>query len=162
MPLPLDVDSRMSEELAAFVAPLLDNPDIGAPLTLGFIRRRILGVAKAWGKESGGAEDAGSLAAEIEALIEEFGDEAPAADFVAVKASEELSELIEALLDMSDVDIVPTLGGMRAAIADGWAARLAGDGIIEGDEDQTLLAEIDALINRYGADTPAESVLRFE
>ena len=162
MPLPLDVDSRMSEELAAFIEPLLDNPDIEAPLTLGFIRQCILRVAKARGEEPAGFGDADSLAAEIEALIEEFGADAPAADFVAVKASGELSQFIETLLDLSDADVVPTLGGMRAAVADGWVARLAGDGVIDDDEDQTMIAEIDALVDRYGADTLAENLLRFE
>jgi len=162
MPLSREVESRVSEELSAFIAPLVDNPGIDVPLTLGFVRQRILGVAKAQGVEPWRFGNGESLAAEIEALIEEFGDDAPAVDFVAVKASEELSQFIETLLDMSDADIVPTLGGLRTAILDGWVARLAGDGVIDTDEDQTLLAEIDALIARYGKDTPAESVLRFE
>ena len=162
MPLPLDADSRVSEELSAFMAPLVDNPDIDVPVTLGFIRQRILAVARAQGVEPRRFEGGESLAVEIDALIEEFGEGAPAVDFVAVKASEELSQVIETLLDLSDADIVPTLGGIQAAIADGWVARLAGDGVIDSDDDQTLLAELDALIVRYGNDTPAETVLRFE
>lgn len=162
MPLPHEVESRVSAELSAFIAPLLDNADIDAPLTLGFIRERILGATRAQGIEPLRFASGESLAAEIQALIEEFGADALAADFVSVKASEELSQFIEALLDMADADVVPTLGGMRAAIANGWAARLEGQGIIDEDEDQTLLAEIDALIARYGEDTPAESLLRFE
>jgi len=162
MPLPREVDSRVSEELAAFIAPLVDNPDVEAPLTLGFIRQRILAAANAQGVEPRRFGDGESLAAEIEALIEEFGEDALAVDFVAVKASEDLSRFIEALLDLSDADIVPSLGGVRTAIAEGWVARLAGDGVIDSDEDQTLLAEVDALIERYGKDMPAENLLRFE
>ena len=164
MTLPIEIDSRMSEELSAFTIPLLDNPDIDVPVTLGFVRRRIRGAARAQGVEPlpFGFGESESLAAEIEALIDEFGEDVPAADFVVVKASEELSRFIETLLDLSDIDIVPTLGGMRAAIAEGWVARLAGEGLIDEDEDQTLCAELDALIDRYGEDTAVESVLRFE
>ena len=162
MPLPHEVESRVSEELSAFIAPLLDHPDMDTPLTLGFVRQRILGVARAQGVEPRRFGAGESLAREIDALIEEFGADAPAADFVSVKASEDLSQFIETLLDVSEADVVPTLGGMRGAVADGWAARLAGKGVIDDDEDQTLLAEIDALIDRYGEDTPAENLLRFE
>ena len=162
MPLPLDADSRVSEELSSFITSVVEDRDIEVVPTLGFIRERLLEAAMAEGAEPRRFGSEESLIAEIEALIEEFGEEAPAVDFVVVKASDELSQVIEALLDLSDADIVPSLGGIRAAIADGWVARLAGDGIIDSDEDQTLLAEIDTLIDRYGEDTPAESVLRFQ
>ena len=36
------------------------------------------------------------------------------------------------------------------------------DGTIEPDEEQSLLAEIDALIDHYGADAVAEEFVRFE
>ena len=162
MTLPIGVESRASEELAAFIATLVDTADSDTPVTLGYIRERILGAARAQGVEPLRSGSAETLAAEIETLIEEFGDDASAADFVAVKASEDLSKFIETLLDMSEADVVPTLGGMRTAVVDGWAARLAGDGVIDEDSEQTLLAELDALIARYGADKPAEDVLGFE
>jgi len=41
-------------------------------------------------------------------------------------------------------------------------ARLAGDGAIDPDEDDTLLAEIDELIRRHGAHAVAEHFIRFE
>ncbi len=162
MPLPLDADSRVSEELSSFITSVVEDRDIEVVPTLGFIRDRLLEADMTEGTEPRRIGSEESLIAEIEALIEEFGEEAPAMDFVVVKASDELSQVIEALLDLSDADIVPSLGGIRAAIADGWVARLAGVGIIDSDEDQTLLAEIDTLIDRYGEDTPAESVLRFQ
>jgi hypothetical protein len=34
-----------------------------------------------------------------------------------------------------------------------------GDGVLEDDEDDTLLAEIDALIEQFGADTSAEAFI---
>jgi hypothetical protein len=104
----------------------------------------------------------GSLYAEAVALAEEFGEDANAEEFVVAKASESLSEVIEAVLDRSDEDVVPTLGDVRDAIMQGLAAQLAGEGILDADEDQPLLAELDALIERYGADTLAEDILRFD
>ncbi len=44
----------------------------------------------------------------------------------------------------------------------GLTARLVGDGVIEPDEDETLLAEIDGFIERHGPDTLAEELIRFE
>jgi hypothetical protein len=44
----------------------------------------------------------------------------------------------------------------------GLLARLVGDGTIDADQDETLFAEIDELIDRYGQDTLAEQLLRFE
>jgi hypothetical protein len=46
-------------------------------------------------------------------------------------------------------------------MAGGWLARLTGEGIIDGDGEAALTAEIDALIARYGPETLAENVLRF-
>ena len=47
-------------------------------------------------------------------------------------------------------------------MSDGWLARLAGEGVIDPDGEESLLAEIDALIARYGPDLPAEELLRFD
>ncbi len=56
----------------------------------------------------------------------------------------------------------PTLETVKEAIASGLSARLVGDGVLEEDEDDALLAEIEALIRRYGADSLAEDFLRYE
>jgi hypothetical protein len=39
---------------------------------------------------------------------------------------------------------------------------MAGDGLIDPDQNETLIAELDALIERFGSGTPAERLLRFE
>lgn len=165
MPLPIEAASRVSEELSTLLESMVNNPDLDLPVTLGLVRNKLkltlagLGVEPdrhAFGNEQ-------SLYAEIEALIEEYGEDAPAIDFLAVKASDALSDLIEALLDdFEDEDMAATLGRVREAIVDGLAARLAGNGVIGEDEEQTLLAEVDALIERYGEDTLAEDVLGFD
>ena len=93
-------------------------------------------------------------------MIDEFGGDVPAIDFVAAKASESLSRIIEVAMENPLVRRRATLEGVRDAMADG--ARLAGDGFIEPDEDQTLQGEIDGLIERYGGHTLAEDFIRFE
>jgi hypothetical protein len=47
-------------------------------------------------------------------------------------------------------------------MANGLMARLVGDGTIEPDQDQTLIAEIDGLVERHGPDAVAEDFVRFE
>ena len=165
MPLPIDAASRVSEEMSSLLESLVNNPDLDLPVTLGLVRNKLkltlAGLGLEPDRHAFGSEQ--SLYAEIEALIEEYGEDAPALDFLAVKASDALSDLIEALLDdFEDEDVAATLGRVREAIVDGLAARLAGDGVIGEDEEQTLLAEVDALIERYGEDTLAEDVLGFE
>ena len=165
MPLPIDAASRVSEEMSSLLESLVNNPDLDLPVTLGVVRNKLkltlAGLGLEPDRHAFGNEQ--SLYAEIEALIEEYGEDAPALDFLAVKASDALSDLIEALLDdFEDEDVAATLGRVREAIVDGLAARLAGDGVIGEDEEQTLLAEVDALIERYGEDTLAEDVLGFE
>ncbi len=97
------------------------------------------------------------------ALIDEFGAESLAEHFVAAQASEGLSRIIEyAMANPAVVRHVPTLGDVREAMAAGLVAQLVGDGTLDPDEDQTLLAEIDALIERHGTDAVAEGFVRFE
>lgn len=164
MSFPIDGDSRVSEELSARMESLLTNPDIEEPITLGLVRKRLRDALVDRGMKADrsrfGTEQ--SLYAEIEALVEEFGEEAPAIDFTAVKASQALSSVIETLVDDSEADTAPTLGAVREAMNQGLLARLVGDGTIDADQDETLFAEIDELIDRYGQDTLAEQLLRFE
>ena len=163
MPIPINADSRVSEELSAVMDAMIGNPELPEPVTLGLVRDKLKEAIAAQDREvdlKPGSE--ASLYAEAEALAEEFGDDVLAEEFVVTKASESLSELIEAVLDRGDEEVVPTLGDLREAITQGLAAQLAGEGILDPDEEQPLLAEVDALIERYGADTLAEDVLRFD
>ena len=50
---------------------------------------------------------------------------------------------------------------LRKVVA-GLGARLVGDGVLEDDEDDGLLAEIEGLIDRFGEDVLAENLLRYE
>ena len=81
---------------------------------------------------------------------------------IATRVSAELSAFIETASSDRTLPRAPTLGRVRQAMLEGLTARLAGDGAIDPDEDETLLAEIDALIRRYGAHAVAERFIRFE
>lgn len=161
---PIEADERVSLELSAVIEAMADDPDIEEAVTLGVVRDRIrqtlAGYAAAERIHLFGDEE--TLCAEIEALIDEYGEDVLAIDLASIKASEDLSTVIEALLDGTDADIGLTLGAVRDAMIDGLLASLAGDGLIEPDEEQTLLAEIEGLIEHYGDDALAEDVLRFE
>jgi hypothetical protein len=143
---------------------MLNDPDIDEPVTLGAVREKLKRSLRTQGldadrKEFGSEQ---SLYAEVEALIEEYGEDVTATEFTAVKASDVLSEVIEAILDEREEDVGLTLEDVRAAMSGGWLDRLVGDGVIEGDDEQSLLAEMDALIERYGGEALAESLLRFQ
>ncbi|MGZ5137398.1 MAG: hypothetical protein ACXWCX_06320 [Burkholderiales bacterium] len=99
---------------------------------------------------------------ELDDLIDEYGEDMLAVNFVAAKASEALSRTIEAAANDPALPDEPTLGAVREAILHGLTAKLVGDGVIEPDEDQTLLGELDGLIERYGQDAIAETFIRLE
>lgn len=164
MRLPIDIAVHVSPELSAIIDGLINDPDVEEPVTLGVVRESVAGSLL------GGMEEVEQLhsdarhtvLAEIDALIEQCTDQAPAIDFVAAKASEPLSRVIEALMNDPNTRQRPTLAAVREALVHGIAARLVGDGAIEPDEDQALAAEIDALVERFGADALAEHLLRYE
>ncbi|MGH7337756.1 MAG: hypothetical protein ACREI7_09265 [Myxococcota bacterium] len=157
-----DPSGRVSEELSQVLEDAL--ADAGdEPVTMGMARDKLKQTLAEQGRAASrtiGAEQ--TLYAELEALVEEFGKDAPVIDFVAVKASDELSELIEEVLDQTAGEQGVTLGRVRETIEQGLTAELEGEGTFESDVEQPLLAELDALIERYGPDTPAEDVLRFD
>lgn len=160
----IEANERVSRELSAVIEAISGDPNIDEPVTLGFVRDRIrkalAGFAEAELIHRFGDEE--TLCTEADALIEEYGEDVLAIDLATVKASEDLSIVIEAVVDNADEDVAPTLRTVRQALDDGLVARLVGEGQIEPDEEQTLLAEIDALIERLGEDALAESLLRFE
>jgi hypothetical protein len=157
-----DASGRVSEELSEVLEAAVAEASDGL-VTLGMVRDKLKQALAEQGRAASrriGAEQ--TLYAELEALVEEFGEEAPVIDFIAVKASDELSELIAEVLDRTGRDQGVTLGRVREALEQGLIAELEGEGRFESDVEQPLLAELDALIERYGADTPAEDVLRFD
>lgn len=163
MRLPIDIAARVSPELSKIIDNLINDPDIEPPVTLGIVRESIARLLRATQQaEQLHSEARHTVLAEIDALIEQCTDKAPAIDFVAAKASEQMSRVIEAVLNNPNTQQRPTLGAVREALVSGIAARLVGEGAIEPDEDVTLLAEIDNFVERFGTDALAEHLIRYE
>lgn len=160
----LDVAARVSAELSEIIETLVNDPDREETVTLEEVRGTLVesGAAEVVQEELLHPQERNSLLAEIDGLIEEYGGEALAIDFVVASASEGLSRVIEAAMDDVSLPDEPTLGAVREAIVNGLTARLIGDGVLDADEDATLLAEIDELVRHYGADAVAETFIRLE
>lgn len=161
MKAPIDVASRVSPRLSAFFDKLVNDPDREDPPTLQDVRAALVEAGNATEVRMHPQERTTALA-EIESLIEEYGGEMLAIDFVTSKASEGLSRIIETAMTDVRLHRNPTLGAVRHAMVNGLTARLVGDGSIDPDADDTLLSEIDALIRRFGKDAVAEHFIRFE
>ena len=160
----IDVATRVSAELSILLAKHVADPDRETPPTLGDVRKRLLRSGTSGSRETEflHPKDRDSLLVELDRLIEEFGPEAPAIDFVAASVSEGLSRVIDAALDDPGLPEEPTLGAVRDAMAGGLIARLVGSGTIDEDDDSALLAEIDELVRCFGRGALAETFVRFE
>jgi hypothetical protein len=161
----IDVASRVSQHLSALLSSRINNPESEQPVTLMAVRRFLGDLLPRDFNEAERMHHfdvSESLLDELDALIEEFGATALAIDFAQVNASEPLSRAIEMVVNDENRENPPTLAVVRDAILAGLGARMVGDGALEDDEDDTLLPEIDALIERFGADTLAEEFLRYE
>lgn len=161
----IDVASRVSPNLSALLTSRINNPESEQPATLMAVRRFLADLLPADFGESERMhrfDVSESLIDELDALIEEFGAGALAVDFAQVQASEPLSRTIEWVINDDNRENPPTLSAIRDALVAGLGARLVGDGVMDEDEDDTLLSEIESLIERYGADTLAEDFLRYE
>lgn len=163
IPNPIDVSSRVSPRLSDLLRSRTENPECEQPVTLIAARRFLAGLLPADYREAERMHHfdlSESMLDELDALIEEFGQGALAVDFVQASASEALSQVIEVMIDDENREAPPTLAAVREALLGGLAARLVGDGVLDDDEDDTLLAEAEALIEHFGPDTLAEQCLR--
>jgi hypothetical protein len=161
----IDVASRVSPRLSELLRGRTNDPDSEQPITLVAARRFLADLLPADFREAERLHHFDvdvSMLDEMDALIEEFGESALAVDFVQAQASEQLSRAIESLVDDENRENPPTLSAVREAIVSGLGVRLVGEGVLEDDEDDTLVEEIDALIEQFGADSLAEEFLRYE
>lgn len=161
----VDVANRVSPRLSELLRSRTNDPDSEQPITLIAARRFLADLLPADFREAERLHHFDvdvSMLDEMDALIEEFGESALAVDFVQAQASEQLSRAIESLVDDENRENPPTLSAVREAIVSGLGVRLVGEGVLEDDEDDTLVEEIDALIEQFGADSLAEEFLRYE
>ncbi len=161
---PVDVAANVSPELSAYIQKLVEDPDREDEPTLEDVRAALRDISgeELTEVESLHPEDRTSMMVELDDLISEYGEDALAADFVEVAASEDLSRVIEGAMDDPSLPDEPTLGMVRDAMLSGLTARLVGEGAIAMDEDGTLQAEIETLIQRFGEEALAEDFIRFE
>lgn len=162
---PIDIASRTSPELSSLIEAIINQFDSDEPVTLAAVRSFIEHELPAEISEDEHMHhfDTGeSLVDELDGLIDQFGESAAAIDFVSVYASEPLSRAIETVVNDENRENPATLATIREALADGLAARLIGDGVLEEDEADLLMPEIEELIERFDAEALAENFLRYE
>jgi len=162
---PIDIASRTSPELSSLIEAIINQFDSDEPVTLAAVRSFIEHELPAEISEDEHLHhfDTGeSLVDELDGLIDQFGESAAAIDFVSVYASEPLSRAIETVVNDENRENPATLATIREALANGLAARLIGDGVLEEDEADLLMSEIEELIERFDAEALAENFLRYE
>lgn len=162
---PIDIATRVTPRLSGLIEKLVNDPDADEAPTLGTARDFLTGLLPPSFNEAERMHHfdvSESLLDELNTLIAEFGADAPAADFVRTQASEPLSRVIEAVVNDENREAPPTIAAVREAVVGGLGARLVGEGVLDEDEDDALLAEIDSLIERHGPDILAEDLLRYE
>ena len=162
---PIDIASRVSSNLSALIEDRVNKSELEQDITLATIRdfvADLLSDAFTETEERHHFDINESLLDELDALIEEFGESALAIDFVKENASEPLSRVIDAVINDRDQENPPTLETVKDAMISGLLASLVGAGVLDEDEDDVLLAEMDALIDRHGADALAEEFIRYE
>jgi hypothetical protein len=158
MTIPEDVFENTSDEMSAVIARVLDDDDLAQPATLGSVREAILAEVRTvtipLNRFSSGKRQ--QLCDEIDALIEEYDADALAVRFLKPWASEPLRRLIEAGLDELGQ---PTLAGLFEVAEQGLLAHLIGQGEIDDDEAQTVIAELSHLVEHHGPDALAEGFI---
>lgn len=158
----VDIAGRVSPALSQIFEAHANDPEALQTATLGSVHAFLASseAGERYAADRLHPETTRGLMAELDELIDEFGDDAPAVDFVRVQASEALSRVIQEVLDHAATP--PTLGVIQDAMTDGLLARLVGEGVLEDDEDDTLQEELEGLIDRYGTDVPAERLIRYD
>ena len=162
---PIDISTRVSPELSSLIETIIDQLETDEPVTLASVRSFIAHDLPGEINESEQMHHFDideSVVDELDELIEQFGESAAAMDFVFAFASEQLTRVIEEVVNDENRENPATLEDVREAILDGLGGSLVGDGVLDEEEDDVLLPEIEDLIDRFGTDAPAEDFLRYE
>lgn len=154
-----DVYEETSEAMSAFIRKVLDDRRISQPATLAQVRNGIMkGMSAADAPLNRFSDDTHQeLRDEIDYLIEQHGDDSFAVHFMKPRASQALTQLIDAGVDRSG-EI--TLAQLFDEMENGLLAELAAHGEIDVDDEQTVIAELQALIEAHGPDAIAEEFAR--
>ena len=160
MTLATDVYENTSEALSAVIEKVLNDEEIAQPASLASVREEVLkGVKTVTIPLNRFSDDQlQELRDEIDYLIEEYGKDALAVRFLKPRASQALTQLIDAGIDKLGE---PSLAQLFDELENGLLANLIGKGEIDDDEAQTVTAELQALINKYGPEAIAEEFVRY-
>lgn len=153
-----DVYENTSDALSGVIQKVLDDDEIAQPATLESVREEILSAVHTPTIPLNRFSDdqMQELRDEIDYLIEEFGDDALAVGFLRPRASQALTVLIEAGIDKLGE---PSLAQLFDELESGLLANLIAKGELEDDETQTVIAELQALIDRHGPEAIAEDFI---
>lgn len=157
--------ARVSSKLSTLIEDRVNDPDAEQPITLIQIHNFMINLPPSPVSEIEhmlNSDNTKSILEELNALIEEYGADALAIDFTQTVASEALSRVIEAVMNDDNRGNPPTLVVVWEAMTAGILPRLVGEGVLDDDEDDFLLAEIESLIEHYGANALAEEFLCYE
>lgn len=157
----IDVPGRIGPMLRQIMVRLSNDPDLEQPVTLGQVKQALHSGLIQSLQDEGKLDLVGSEAvySELDAAMEEYGSDALAESFIEALVSDNLGKVIEEAVQNLRA---PTLGGVRQAMLSGLTSALVGRGMIDPDEDDTLLGEIDDLIDIHGDDALAEEFLGHE
>lgn len=155
-----DVHEQTSEALSAVIQKVLDDDEIVQPATLASVREKVLeGVKTATIPLNRFSDDQlQELRDEIDYLIEEHGGDGLAVHFFKSGASQALTQIIDEAIGMLDE---PSLGQLFNEIENGLLADQIAKGEIDDDEAQTVIAELQALIDKHGPDEKAEDFVQY-
>ena len=120
---PVDTAVNVSPALSVILENRLNNLDIDQPVTLGDVREHLQSILPGSVIESENLhpqfDDDDAPLEELDALIEEYGEEAPAMEFTRAYASEALTRVIESALNDNNREAPPTLEDIRLLMDDG-------------------------------------------
>ncbi|MFZ5536609.1 MAG: hypothetical protein ACOZAP_03920 [Pseudomonadota bacterium] len=154
----IDVPGRIGPLLREILVHVANDPEMEQPVTLGSVMQAmhegLVDELEAEGRLD--LENREALYGELEAAMEEFGSDALATNFIQAPVSDNLGRVIEEAMQTLRV---PTLGAVRKAMLSGLTSTLVGRGMIDPDEDDSLLAELDELIAIHGENALAEEFL---
>jgi hypothetical protein len=162
---PIDIASRVSLELSELIETIINQLESDEPVTLAMVRSFIAHDLPGEIDETEHMHHFDvdeSVVDELDELIEQFGESAAAVDFIYAFASEQLTRVIEEVVNDENRENPATLEDVREAILEGLAGTMVGEGALEEDEDDVLMPEIEDLIDRFGYDALAEEFLRYE
>lgn len=157
MSIPTDVSENISYQLSGVIGAVLEDDNLAQPATLADVRQAVLAreAMPSVPLNRFSSDEMQQLYDEIDALIDEFGDDALAIRFLKPGASEALSRLMEAGMDGAGR---LTLGELFDAAEQGLLAHLIGEGEIDDDEAQTVLGELQTLIEQHGPNALVEDL----